>query len=287
MLNYVPGDGPSVGEAIVTDARTRFIAFTGSKAVGLRINELAAHSGPGQRWIKRVIAELGGKDAIVVAADADLDAAADGVIASAFGFSGQKCSACSRAIVDRRVYDRFGETLAAKAKALAVGDPALATTDVGPVINERSAAKISAYLEVGRTEGRLVAGGHRLAQDGYYFEPTIFADVAPGARLAQEEIFGPVLSVIPAADFEQALAIANDTEFGLTGAVYTSDPARIRQAREEFFVGNLYINRKCTGALVGVHPFGGFNLSGTDSKAGGADYLLLFVQSQAIAVSKP
>ncbi|MGD0475062.1 MAG: L-glutamate gamma-semialdehyde dehydrogenase [Candidatus Velthaea sp.] len=287
VLNYVPGDGPSVGEAIVTDARTRFIAFTGSKAVGLRINELAAHSGPGQRWIKRVIAELGGKDAIVVAADADLDAAADGVIASAFGFSGQKCSACSRAIVDRRVYDRLVTTLAAKAKALAVGDPALATTDVGPVINERSAAKISAYLEVGRTEGRLVAGGHRLAQDGYYFEPTIFADVAPGARLAQEEIFGPVLSVIPAADFEQALAIANDTEFGLTGAVYTSDPARIRQAREEFFVGNLYINRKCTGALVGVHPFGGFNLSGTDSKAGGADYLLLFVQSQAIAVSKP
>jgi 1-pyrroline-5-carboxylate dehydrogenase len=286
VLNYVPGDGPTVGEAIVKDARTRFIAFTGSKTVGLRINELAAHTAPGQRWIKRVIAELGGKDAIVVADDADFDAAVDGVIASAFGFGGQKCSACSRAIVDRRIYDRFVEALSAKAKALVVGDPARAATDLGPVINEKSAAKITAYLEIGQTEGRLVAGGRRLQQDGYFFEPTIFADVDPHARLAQEEIFGPVLAVIPAGSFEQALAIANDTDFGLTGAVYTTDLQRIRQAREEFFVGNLYINRKCTGALVGVHPFGGFNLSGTDSKAGGSDYLLLFVQSQAIAQSK-
>jgi 1-pyrroline-5-carboxylate dehydrogenase len=286
VLNYVPGDGPTVGEAIVKDPRTRFIAFTGSKTVGLRINELAAHTGPGQRWIKRVIAELGGKDAIIVADDADFEAALDGVIASAFGFGGQKCSACSRVIVDRRIYGRFLEALSARAKALAVGDPADAGTDVGPVINAASAAKIASYIEGGQSEGRIVTGGRRLPKDGYYFEPTIFADVAPHARLAREEIFGPVLAVIPADGFAEALAIANDSDFGLTGAVYTTDPQRIRQARDEFFVGNLYINRKCTGALVGVHPFGGFNLSGTDSKAGGADYLLLFVQAQAIAESK-
>lgn len=283
VINYVPGDGPTVGEAIVTDARTRLIAFTGSKAVGLRINELAAKTGPGQRWMKRVIAELGGKDAIVVAADADFDAAVDGVIAAAFGFGGQKCSACSRAIVDRRIYDRFVEAVALKAKALVVGDPADPTVEVGPVINQKSVDKISSYLEIGREEGRLVAGGRRLPGDGYFMEPTIFADVAGDARVAQEEIFGPVLAVIRADGFDEALRIANDTEFGLTGAVYSEDPERIRQARAEFFVGNLYINRKCTGALVGVHPFGGFNMSGTDSKAGGYDYLLLFVQAQSIA----
>jgi 1-pyrroline-5-carboxylate dehydrogenase len=287
VINFVPGDGPTVGEALVKDPRTRFIAFTGSKAVGLRINELAAQTGPGQRWIKRVVAELGGKDAIVVADDADFEAAVDGVIASAFGFGGQKCSACSRAIVDRRIYDRFVTALGAKAQALTVGDPANAGSEVGPVINEQSAAKIAAYIAIGHGEGRLVAGGRRLpGETGYFFEPTIFADVAPGARLAREEIFGPVLAVLPAAGFDEAIALANDSDFGLTGAVYTTDPERIRRARDEFFVGNLYINRKCTGALVGVHPFGGFNLSGTDSKAGGADYLLLFVQSQAIAQSK-
>jgi 1-pyrroline-5-carboxylate dehydrogenase len=285
VLNFVPGDGPTVGERLVTDARTRFIAFTGSKAVGLRINELAAQTAPGQRWMKRVVAELGGKDAIVVADDADLEAAADGVIAAAFGFAGQKCSACSRAIVDARVYDAFLEALAARARALTVGDPADPSTDVGPVINAQAAAKIASYLEIGASEGRLVTGGERLPVDGYFFAPTIFADVPGRARLAQEEVFGPVLAVIRADGFDHALAIANDTEFGLTGAVYTSDPARIRQARDEFFVGNLYINRKCTGALVGVHPFGGFNMSGTDSKAGGYDYLLLFVQSQSIAQS--
>jgi 1-pyrroline-5-carboxylate dehydrogenase len=286
VINFVPGDGPTVGETIVVDARTRFIAFTGSKTVGLRINELAAQTGPGQRWIKRVVAELGGKDAVVVADDADFEAAVDGVIASAYGFSGQKCSACSRAIVDARIYDRFVEALAEKCKALVVGDPANPATDVGPVISARSAEKIERYLEIGAAEGRLVAGGRRLPGEGYFFEPTIFADVASRARLAQEEIFGPVLAVLRADDFDHALAIANDTEFGLTGAVYTRDPARIERARDAFFVGNLYVNRKCTGALVGVHPFGGFHLSGTDSKAGGYDYLLLFVQSQTIAQSR-
>jgi 1-pyrroline-5-carboxylate dehydrogenase len=286
VLNYVPGDGPTVGEAIVTDRRTRFISFTGSKAVGLRINELAGKTQPGQRWIKRVVAEMGGKDAIIVADDADFDAAVDGVTAAAFGFGGQKCSACSRAIVDTRIYDRFVEALVAKAREIVVGDPALAGVELGPVINERSAAKIASYVEIGTHEGRLVAGGHRLDRAGFFFEPTIFADVPGGARIAQEEIFGPVVAVIRAENFTHALELANDSEFGLTGAVYTEDPQRIRQARDEFFVGNLYINRKCTGAFVGVHPFGGFNMSGTDSKAGGYDYLLLFVQPQSVAVTR-
>ena len=283
VINYVPGDGPSVGEMLVTDPRTRFISFTGSKAVGLRINELAAKTPPGQRWIKRVVAELGGKDAIIVADDADVEEAAAGVVASAFGFAGQKCSACSRAIVDAKVYDRFLEAAAAKARALVTGDPIEAATYMGPVINQKAVDRIASYIEEAKIHSRLIAGGGRLVHEGYFFEPTIFADVDPKSRLAQEEVFGPVLAVIKAADFSDALRIANDTEFGLTGAVYSSDPAKLDRAADEFFVGNLYLNRKCTGALVGVHPFGGFNLSGTDSKAGGYDYLLFFVQAKAIA----
>jgi 1-pyrroline-5-carboxylate dehydrogenase len=286
VVNYVPGDALTVGERLVADARTRFVSFTGSKAVGLHINETAAKTAPGQRWIKRVVAEMGGKDAIVVADDADFDAAVDGVVASAFGFSGQKCSACSRAIVDASLYDRFVTALADRTRALRVGDPADPATQVGPVVNARAIEKIGEYLEIARGEGRIVAGGSIVEGDGYFVEPTIVADVRPDARIAQEEIFGPVLAVIRADDFDDALAIANGTEFGLTGSVYTRDPARIARAEDEFFVGNLYVNRKCTGALVGVHPFGGFNMSGTDSKAGGPDYLLLFVQSKAIAVRR-
>jgi len=283
VINYVPGDGPTVGEALVADPRTRFVSFTGSKAVGLRINELAAKTPPGQRWIKRVVAELGGKDAIIVADDADIEEAASGVLASAFGFAGQKCSACSRAIVDAKVYDRFVEVIAAKATALITGDPVDAATYMGPVINQKAVDRIASYIEGARGESRLVAGGKRLDHEGYFFEPTIFADVDPQSRLAQEEVFGPVLAIIKAADYADALRIANDTEYGLTGAVYAKDPAKLDRAANEFFVGNLYLNRKCTGALVGVHPFGGFNLSGTDSKAGGYDYLLFFVQAKAIA----
>jgi 1-pyrroline-5-carboxylate dehydrogenase len=286
VVNFVPGDALTVGERLVADARTRFVSFTGSKAVGLRINEVAAKTAPGQRWIKRVVAEMGGKDAIVVAADADLDAAADGVIASAFGFSGQKCSACSRAIVDDAVYDRFLGMLVDRAAALRVGDPSDPEVQVGPVVNLRAQERILDYLEVARGEGRLVAGGSAPAREGYFIEPSIVADVEPQARVAQEEIFGPVLAVIRADGFERALEIANGTEFGLTGAVYTRDPVQIARAEDEFFVGNLYINRKCTGALVGVHPFGGFNMSGTDSKAGGPDYLPLFVQAKSIAVRR-
>jgi 1-pyrroline-5-carboxylate dehydrogenase len=283
VLNFVPGGGATVGEALVTDRRTRFVAFTGSKDVGLRINELAAKTVPGQRWIKRVIAEMGGKDAIVIADDADLDAAVAGVIASAYGFGGQKCSACSRAIVDERVYDAFLERLVPAARTLTVGDPAVYGTFMGPVINAAALEKIERYVAIGAGEGRLVAGGRRLRGEGYFLEPTIFAGVAPRARIAQEEIFGPVLAVIRARDFDDALAIANDTEFGLTGSVYTGSEERMRRAEDEFFVGNLYLNRKSTGALVGGHPFGGFNMSGTDSKAGGYDYLLLFLQAKAIS----
>lgn len=287
VLNFVPGDAVEVGERLVTDPRTRFVSFTGSKAVGLRINELAAKTPPGQRWIKRVVAEMGGKDAIVVADDADLEAAVDGVVASAFAFAGQKCSACSRAVVDRSLYDRFVARLADRADALTVGDPADRSSDLGPLVNDRALQKFAQYVELGRTEGRLVAGGARIdGADGYFVRPTVVADVAPEARVAQEEIFAPYVAVIPAESFEQALAFANATEFGLTGAVYTQDPRRIARAKDEFFVGNLYVNRKCTGALVGVHPFGGFNLSGTDSKAGGSDYLLLFLQAKAIATRR-
>jgi 1-pyrroline-5-carboxylate dehydrogenase len=230
-----------------------------------------------------VIAELGGKDAIVVADDADIDAAVEGVVASAYGFSGQKCSACSRAIVDARVYDQFLAAFVAKTEGLVVGDPSDGETQVGPVINERAVERIAAAVAASKEEGgRVVTGGVRVAREGYFFAPTIVAGVRPTARLAQEEVFGPVVAVIKAENFEDALAIANDTEFGLTGAVYTRDEARLERAADTFFVGNLYLNRKCTGALVGVHPFGGFNLSGTDSKAGGYDYLPLFTQAKII-----
>jgi 1-pyrroline-5-carboxylate dehydrogenase len=283
VVNFVPGDGPGTGESLVTDPRTRFISFTGSRAVGLRINELAAKTPPGQRWIKRVVAEMGGKDAIVVADDADFDAALDGVVAAAFGFSGQKCSACSRAIVDATLYDRFVEALVARAEALRVGDPSDPTTQVGPVVNAKAVDKIESYLALAHAEGRIAAGGRRLDREGYFIAPTVIADVASSSRIAQEEIFGPVVAVIKANDFADALRIANDTEYGLTGAVYSRSEERLAEAADTFFVGNLYLNRKCTGALVGAHPFGGFNMSGTDSKAGGPDYLLLFTQMKSIS----
>jgi 1-pyrroline-5-carboxylate dehydrogenase len=283
VVNFVPGDGPTVGEALVTDPRTRFISFTGSKGVGLRINELAAKTPPGQKWIKRVVAEMGGKDGIVVAGDADLDAAVAGVVASAYGFSGQKCSACSRAIVEASVYDAFLEKLVPATQALKVGDPSEYGNAVGPVVNEKAAEKILGYVAVGTKEGRLLTGGRRVAGEGYFIEPTVIADVDPQARIAQEEIFGPVLAVIKARDYDHALEIANGTEFGLTGAVFSASEERLQRAADEFFVGNLYLNRKCTGALVGGQPFGGFNMSGTDSKAGGYDYLLLFLQAKSIS----
>jgi 1-pyrroline-5-carboxylate dehydrogenase len=283
VVNFVPGAGSEIGDALVLDRRTRFIAFTGSRPVGLRINELAAKPEPGQLWIKRVVAELGGKNAIVVAADADLDAAAEGIVASAFGYSGQKCSACSRAIVDAEVYDALLERIVACTRRLRIGDPSLAATEVGPVINSAARSSILGYIEMGKSEGRLLIGGNPIGADGYWIEPTIFADCSPYARIVRDEIFGPVLAVLKARDFDHALDLANESEYGLTGAVYARDQGLLDRAAEEFSVGNLYLNRKCTGALVGAHPFGGFRMSGTDSKAGGSEYLGLVMQAKAIA----
>ncbi|HEY6375490.1 MAG TPA: L-glutamate gamma-semialdehyde dehydrogenase [Edaphobacter sp.] len=284
VVNLCVGEGPGFGSEVVAHPQTRFIAFTGSKAVGLEIHERAAKTQPGQIFIKRTILEMGGKDSIIVDADSNLDAAVEGVVASAFGFNGQKCSACSRVIVDAGIYDIFCDRLQARVATIKTGDPA-ENIYTGPVISERSYQKILGYIEIGKTEGRLLNGGHAIEtpEGGYYIAPTVIADVAPTARIAQEEIFGPVLAVIKSTSFDEALAIANNTEYGLTGAIYSSSREKLDRAREEFHVGNLYLNRKCTGAMVGAHPFGGFNMSGTDSKAGGPDYLLLFTQAKSIA----
>jgi 1-pyrroline-5-carboxylate dehydrogenase len=284
VLNFVTGPGSAVGDTLILHPKTRFVSFTGSKEVGIHINEAAARVQPGQIWLKRVVAEMGGKDSIIVDEGVDLNDAASGVIASAFGFQGQKCSACSRVIVHEKIYNRFVDLLARKADDLAVGDPADPQYAVGPVVNKRSHESIMGYIQKGLAEGgRLVAGGSAPNPGGYFIRPTVIADVRPNATIAQEEIFGPVLAVIRAKDFDEALTIANNTEFGLTGAVYTNTRKRLARAEKDFFVGNLYLNRKCTGALVGVHPFGGFNMSGTDSKAGGPDYLLLYLQAKSIA----
>jgi len=283
VVNFCPGSGASFGNAVVEHPKTRFIAFTGSKEVGLDIHERAAKTQLGQIWIKRTILEMGGKDSIIVSADANFDAAVAGVVASAFGFTGQKCSACSRVIVEEPIYDAFVERLREKVEGLAVGDPA-ENKNVGPVVSEGAMKTILGYIEIGKKEGRLVTGGSAVEtqEKGYYIAPTVIADVAPKARIAQEEIFGPVLAVIRARDFDDALAIANNTEFGLTGSVYSTDRTKLDHARHDFHVGNLYFNRKSTGAMVGAHPFGGFNMSGTDSKAGGPDYLYLFTQAKAV-----
>jgi 1-pyrroline-5-carboxylate dehydrogenase len=282
-LNFITGQGEVAGDAMVKHPLTRFVAFTGSKDVGLLISEAAAKRAAGQMWIKRAVLEMGGKDATIVAEDADLDAAVEGVVQGAFGFQGQKCSACSRAIVSEKVYDAFVRKLVERAKKVTVGPSENPANYMGPVISESAMKMILGYIETGKKEGTVALGGARAAGDGYFIEPTIITDVDPKARIAQEEIFGPVLAVIKARDFEHGLAIANDTEFGLTGAVYSSDKAKLEKAQESFHVGNLYLNRKCTGAMVGAHPFGGFNMSGTNSKTGGKDYLLHFLQAKSIA----
>jgi 1-pyrroline-5-carboxylate dehydrogenase len=284
VVNFMTGSGAEVGDVIVDHPKTRYVAFTGSKEVGLRINERAAKVHEGQIWIKRVVAEMGGKDAIIVASDANLDDAATGVVQAAFGFQGQKCSACSRAIIDAQVYDEMIEKIVDRTAKIQMADASEPATTMSAVINEKAFKTINSYIEKGKSEGgRVVAGGGSDGEQGFFIEPTVIADVKPGATIEQEEIFGPVLAVIKANDYDHALEIANDTEFGLTGAVYSNDEAKLQRARKEFHVGNLYLNRKCTGALVGVHPFGGFNMSGTDSKAGGRDYLLLFMQAKVAA----
>jgi 1-pyrroline-5-carboxylate dehydrogenase len=283
VLNFVTGPGSSVGGAMVQHRLTRFISFTGSRDVGLWIFEQASKTQKGQIWMKRLVAEMGGKDSILVDADCDLEQAVDAVVASAFGYQGQKCSACSRAIVHEAVYEEFCRRIVPKVEALRVGHPSDRGNVFGPVVDGAAKRKTLEYIEIGRKEGRLLTGGESGPHSGCYVLPTVFADVAPTARIAQEEIFGPVLAIIKVADFEAGLAVANNTEYGLTGSVFTRNERHKQEARRRFHVGNFYINRKCTGALVGGHPFGGFNMSGTDSKAGGPDYLLQFLQAKTIS----
>ncbi|MBP7744794.1 MAG: L-glutamate gamma-semialdehyde dehydrogenase [Phycisphaerae bacterium] len=284
VVNYCPGSGAEIGDYLVEHPKTRFVSFTGSMDVGLGIFQKCGKVAPGQIWLKRSILEMGGKDCIVVDETADIDAAAEGIVTAAFGFQGQKCSACSRAILHRDIYDAVVQRVVDRARKLTVGDTTSAENYyMGAVIDEASHRKINEYIALGKKEGRAVLADTKVPAGGYFVPPTIIADVDRNARLAQEEVFGPVLAVIKAKDFDDALDIANGTQYGLTGALYSNDRFRLERARHEFHVGNLYFNRKCTGALVDVQPFGGFNMSGTDSKAGGRDYLLLFMQGKAIA----
>jgi 1-pyrroline-5-carboxylate dehydrogenase len=283
VINFLPGTGSGMGDFLVDHPRFRFINFTGSKDVGLRIGARAALIHPGQPWLKRVCLEMGGKDAMVVDETADLEAATAAVVQSAFGYQGQKCSAASRLIVVEEIYDTFLERLAAATRELQVG-PAEDNFPVAAVISEEQHRKIMAEIENGKAEAQLVVGGKAVDLDGGYFiEPTIFAEVPPDSRLGQYEIFGPVLSVIRARNFDEAVRIFNGTEYGLTGGLFSRSRERIERARCEFDVGNLYINRRITGALVGVQPFGGFKMSGTNAKAGGPDYVRLFLEMKTVA----
>jgi 1-pyrroline-5-carboxylate dehydrogenase len=283
VLNFLTGGGSTVGNALVESPKTRLIAFTGSRAVGVQISEKAGRVVAGQMWIKRAILEMGGKDFILVDETADLEDAANGVVSSAFGFQGQKCSACSRLIVHRKVHADLLARVVAKTKALTVGDVRDPKNVVGAVINEGARKKILEYVSLGKKEGRIVAGGKAGPRPGYFVMPTIVDGVRPKARIACEEIFGPVLAVLTVRSYDEGVAVANDSEYGLTGSLYSRVRERLARGKEALHVGNLYLNRKCTGALVGVHPFGGFNMSGTDSKAGGREYLYLFTQQKAIS----
>ncbi|MGD9605305.1 MAG: L-glutamate gamma-semialdehyde dehydrogenase [Bacilli bacterium] len=283
VINFIPGKGSEVGEFIVNHPKTRFISFTGSKDVGMSIYEKAAKVQKGQIWLKRVIAEMGGKDAILVDDGVDAEVAADAIVKSAFGFSGQKCSACSRAIIHKNKYEEVLNWIVKKTNALKVGNPESIDTQVGPVIDDAAYKRITGYIEIGKQEGKIIAGGTGTNEKGWFINPTVVCDVEPTSKVMQEEIFGPYLSVCKADDFEHGLSIVNNTEYGLTGAVFSNNREHLEKARQEFHVGNLYINRKCTGAIVGYQPFGGFNLSGTDSKAGGPDYLILHMQGKSIS----
>ncbi|WP_078394212.1 L-glutamate gamma-semialdehyde dehydrogenase [Shouchella patagoniensis] len=284
VINFVPGSGSEVGDYLVEHPKTALITFTGSRDVGVRLYERAAIVQKEQNHLKRVIVEMGGKDTVVVDNEADIDTAVEAIVVSAFGFSGQKCSAGSRAVIHADVYDEVLEKVIEKTNALTVGNPAEPNNNyMGPVIDQAAFDKITGYIEVGKEEGKLVAGGKSDDSTGYFIHPTIFADVDPKARVMQEEIFGPVLAISKASSYDEALEIANNTEYGLTGAVITNNREKIEQAKYDFHVGNLYFNRNCTGAIVGYHPFGGFKMSGTDSKAGGPDYLALHMQAKTIS----
>ncbi|MHA6252587.1 L-glutamate gamma-semialdehyde dehydrogenase [Oceanobacillus sp. CAU 1775] len=280
VVNYIPGPGSEVGDYLVDHPRTRFISFTGSREVGTRIFERAAVVHEGQKWLKRTIIEMGGKDTIVVDNEADLELAAQSIVQSAFGFSGQKCSACSRAVIHEDVYDEVKDRVVELTNELSVGNPEDNSHFMGPVIDQAAFDKIMSYVEIGKEEGNLLAGGEGDDSTGWFIKPTVFGDVDPNARLMQEEIFGPVVALTKAKNFDEAIEIANNTDYGLTGAVITNNREHLEQAREDFHVGNLYFNRGCTGAIVGYQPFGGFNMSGTDSKAGGPHYLIQHMQGK-------
>lgn len=283
VVNFIPGSGAEVGDYLVDHPRTRFISFTGSRDVGIRIYERASKVHEGQIWLKRVIAEMGGKDTIVVDKEADLELAAQSIVASSFGFAGQKCSACSRAVVVEPVYDQVLNRVIELTKQKTVGEPTNKENFMGPVIDQAAYDKVMSYVEIGKKEGKLVGGGEGDNSQGFFIQPTIIAGVDENSRVMKEEIFGPVVAFCKANDFNHALEIANNTEYGLTGAVISNNMEHIEQARQDFHVGNLYINRGCTGAIVGYQPFGGFNMSGTDSKAGGPDYLVLHLQGKSTA----
>jgi len=283
-VNYLPGVGEEIGPLLVNHRDVDVIAFTGSLGVALAINESASKVLSGQEHVKRVIAEMGGKNAIIVDADADLDEAVKGVVESAFGYSGQKCSACSRAIVMESIYDQFLTRLIEATRSLTVGPAEEAGSGMGPVIDEEARSRIVRRIEKGKQEARLAFAGELgdLAKEGNYIAPHIFAEVPPDASIAQDEIFGPVLSVIKANDLEDALTIAHGTKYALTGGLFSRSPHNIAEVKRRYRVGNLYINRKITGALVDRQPFGGFKLSGIGSKAGGPDYLLQFVLPRTV-----
>ena len=280
VVNFIPGSGAEIGDFLVEHPRTRLISFTGSRDVGLGIVEKSAKLAEKQIWIKRTILEMGGKDTIVVDKDADLELAAQSIVRSAFGFSGQKCSAGSRAVILEDVYDQVVDRVKELTNELTVGIPDEDEHFVGPVIDASAFKKIMSYIPVGKEEGRLITGGEGDDSKGYFIQPTVFADLSPTSRIMQEEIFGPILGISKAKDFDEAIEIANNTEYGLTGAVITNNRMNLEKAREDFHVGNLYFNRGCTGAIVGYQPFGGFNMSGTDSKAGGPDYIQLHMQAK-------
>jgi RHH-type proline utilization regulon transcriptional repressor/proline dehydrogenase/delta 1-pyrroline-5-carboxylate dehydrogenase len=285
VLNYLPGTGETVGAALVEHPDVALIAFTGSRAVGLAINRRAAEvSAAGSRHVKRVIVEMGGKNAILVDDDADLDEAVAGVVSSAFGYQGQKCSACSRCIVNEGIYDVFLNRLVEAARSLKIGPAEDASAKIGPVIDAGAAKRIRDYIEIGRREARevLAVDPGPLAERGYFVGPHIFADVKPDSRLAQEEIFGPVLAVIRAADLNEAIRIANDTDYALTAGLFSRSPAHLEQGARELLAGNVYLNRAITGALVNRQPFGGFKMSGIGDKAGGPEYLLQFVVQRTV-----
>ncbi|SFE80464.1 L-glutamate gamma-semialdehyde dehydrogenase [Alteribacillus iranensis] len=282
VINFVPGPSREIGDYMVAHKDVNFVSFTGSKDAGLHIDEVAHTRIPGQKWIKRVVAEMGGKNGVVVDKSADLSSAAEGIVSSAFGYQGQKCSAGSRAIVHESIYEQLIDEVVERARSLRIG-PGYENNEVGPVIDEKAFEKITEYIQIGKEEATLVFGGKSDKEAGYFIEPTIFKDVNSNSRIMKEEIFGPVLAICKVTDIKEGIEIYNNTEFGLTGAIYTNKRDQIEYARKHMDCGNLFINGKCTGAMVGVQPFGGYYMSGTGSKTGCLEYLLNFVKAKTVS----